>query len=467
MASQAYDLIVIGSGPGGYVAAIRAAHNGLKTAIVEKDKKLGGTCLLRGCIPTKALLHSADLLDELKQAKQHGIVAGEVGFDFAGVQKQRAKVVTKSAAGVAYLMKNNKIDVHQGLGSFKDRNTVVVNNGGSTTELRAKHIIIATGSVPANLPFIKIDGEHFVTSDEILELKEPPESLLVLGAGAVGVEFASIYARFGSKCTVVEMMDRPLPSEDAEVSAEFAKAFKKRGINVMTGTKLEKAEVKNGKVVATLATQKGSSTLEAAMCLVAIGRKPVTEGLNLDKLGVKVDRGGCIEVDGLMRTNVDNIYAIGDVVRTPWLAHVASAEAIVAVDHLSGKNPHPLKYLQTPACTYADPEVASVGLTEEKAKAQGYTIKVGKFPFAALGKARIMNKLEGFVKVIADAQYDEVLGVHIIGARATDLIAEACVALRTECTAEELARTIHAHPTLPEAVLEAAHAAAEGRPIHL
>lgn len=462
-----YDVIVIGSGPGGYVAAVRCAHNGLKTALVEMDQKLGGTCLLRGCIPTKALLHSADLLEEARHAKAHGIITGEVGFDFAGVQKARQAVVDKSAAGVAYLMKSNKIEVHSGHGRLSGPGSVeVTDNAGKKTTLKAKNVILATGSVPRQIPNIKIDGRRFVSSDEILELKEPPKSLLVLGAGAVGVEFASVYARFGTACTVVEMLDRVLPIEDAEISAELERALKKRGIKVHTGTKLERAEVKGEQVVATLADKKSSWEVKADMLLVAIGRAPATKDVGLDSVGLKTDAGGFIEVNGLMQTGKAGIYAIGDIVRTPQLAHIASAEALVAADHIAGKHVEPINYNHTPSCTYCDPEVASVGLSEQKAKDAGYTIKVGKFPFSALGKARILGKAEGFVKIVSDAKYDEILGVHIIGPRATDIIAEASVALRLECTTEELAHTIHAHPTLPEAVLEAAHAAM-GRPLHL
>lgn len=461
-----YDLVVIGAGPGGYVAAIRAAHLGLKTAIVEKDAKLGGTCLLRGCIPTKSLLHSADVLDEMRNAKKHGILASEVGFDFEGVQKARKKIIQKSAAGVDYLMKSNKIDVHKGTGSLQSSTTVEVKGHSGTTLLQAKHILLATGSVPRRLPFIDIDGKHFVSSDEILELKHPPKSLIILGSGAVGVEFASIYSRFGTDCTVVELLDRALPMEDAEVSEEFTKLFRKRKIKVLTGTKIESAKEEKGQVVATINDGKTTSTLEAEMLLVAVGRAPVTHGLNLETVGVTTDQAGFIEVDGLMKTSVPNIYAIGDIVKTPQLAHIASAEAILAVDHIAGKKAEPLNYLHTPGCTYSDPEVASVGYTEQQAIDAGYTVKVGKFPFAAIGKARIMDKAEGFVKIVSDAQYDEILGVHIIGPRATDLIAEACVALRLESTTEELAHTIHAHPTLTEGVLEAAHAAM-GRPIHM
>ncbi len=467
-AMSTYDVVVIGSGPGGYVAAIRAAHHGLKTAIVEKDAKLGGTCLLRGCIPTKALLHSADLVSEFSHSKDFGVLHEGVRVDMAGVQKARQKAVDKSAAGVAYLMKQNKIDVHPGKGSLKDASTVLVEGeGGKKTELKTKNVILAMGSVPRTLPFLKVDGKHVVTSDEILELGHIPKSLLVLGAGAVGVEFASVYSRFGTDCTVVEMLDRLLPIEDEEISAEFGKAFRKRGIKALTSTKLEKAEVQGDVVTATLASADGKTqNLSAEMVLVAIGRGPVTQNLGLEKVGVKLDKGGYIEVDGMMRTAVPGIYAIGDIVRTPQLAHVASHEGLLAVDHIAGKHPHPIKYTNMPGCTYTDPEVASVGLTEKAAKEKGYTVKVGKFPFSALGKARILGATEGFVKIVSDAKYDEVLGVHMLGPRVTEMIAELALGLQLEITTEELAHTVHPHPTLTEAVMEAAHAAM-GRAIHI
>jgi dihydrolipoamide dehydrogenase len=461
-----YDVIVIGSGPGGYVAAIRAAHQGLTVAVVERDKRLGGTCLLRGCIPTKSLLHSADLLESLRGAKEFGIVAGEVGFDFAGVQKARDKQVVKGAAGVAYLMKNNKIDVLSGHGRLVDPHTVSVTQGDEVANYTTKSVIIATGSVPRRIPSIHIDGTHFVTSDEILELQQPPKSLMILGAGAVGCEFASVYSRFGTACTIVEMQENLVPVEDADISREYGKLLKKRGIASYTNTKFVSSEIKAGMVHATLSQGDKTWVEKAQMVLVAIGRAPVTDDVGLDALGITRDKGGYIEVDGLMRTAVPGIYAIGDVVRTPWLAHVASAEAVVAADHIAGKDVSPLDYNKVPGCTYSNPEIGSIGLTERAAIAQGYTVKVGKFPFSAVAKARILGETDGFVKIVSDAKYDEVLGVHIIGPHATDLIAEACVALRVECTTEELAHTIHAHPTLSESVLEAAHATL-GRPMHL
>ncbi|MEM6531308.1 MAG: dihydrolipoyl dehydrogenase [Myxococcota bacterium] len=463
-----YDVIVIGSGPGGYVAAVRAGQNGLKCAIVEKDDRLGGTCLLRGCIPTKSMLHSADLVSEFENAKKLGLIKGDVEFDWGVVQSQREDVVKKSAAGVDYLMKTNKVDVHKGFGSLKDKNTVVVEDAsGKKTELSAKNIILATGSVPKVIPPFPVDGKFIVTSDEILELKKPPKSLVVLGAGAVGTEFASVYSRFGTEVTLVEMMDRVLPIEDPDVSKELQRALKKRKIDVKVSTKLEKAELTGSGVKCTLADKNGKTVeKEFEMLLVAIGRSAVTGKLNLDTVGVDHDKDGYISVDEYNRTSVPNIYAIGDILRTPWLAHVASAQAILAVDHLSGKKVHTINYRTIPNCTYCHPEVASVGLTEPKAKEMGYEVKVGKFPFSALGKARVIHQTEGFVKIITDAKYDEILGIHMIGPHVTDMLAEGVLALQLETTGEELAHVIHPHPTLSEAVLEAAHGTV-GKPIHI
>jgi dihydrolipoamide dehydrogenase len=464
---EQFDVAVIGSGPGGYVAAVRAAHLGLKTVLIEKDKRLGGTCLLRGCIPTKSLLHSADLLSSFAHAKDHGILADNVRFDFSQVQKAREKVVTKSAAGVDYLMKSNKITVIKGHGRIKGPHAVEVTTEQGVETVHTRFIVLATGSVPRTVPSIPINGTSVVTSDTLLELSSPPASLMVLGAGAVGVEFASVYSRFGSKVTLVEMQQHLLPIEDREVSQELEKLLKKRGIVSHTQTKIEKVETTSQGVKVTLSKQDKVWTEEASMLLCAIGRAPVTQDVGLNAVGIQADSGGYIPVDTYMHTQVPSIYAIGDIVRTPQLAHIASAEALLAIDHLAGKHAEPLNYGLTPSCTYCDPEVASVGLTEHAAREKGYQVKVGKFPFSALGKARIMSaQPEGFVKIVAESTYDEILGIHIIGARATDMIAEACVAMRLESTTLELAHTVHAHPTLPEAVLEAAHAAL-GRPIHL
>tara|TARA_Y100001934_G_C12301419_1_gene750113 strand:- start:148 stop:1542 length:1395 start_codon:yes stop_codon:yes gene_type:complete len=463
---KSFDVVVIGAGPGGYVAAIRAAQCGLKTAIIEKDKDLGGTCLLRGCIPTKSLLHSADLYEEMQHAADHGIVVKELGFDFAGVQKARTKIVRKSAAGVAYLMKKNKIEVISGYGKLKDKHTIEVEKDGKKELVGAKAIILATGSVPRQIPFAKVDGKHIVTSDELQLFKEPPKSLLVLGAGAVGVEMASVFSRFGTETTIVEMLDRVLPIEDKEVSEELEKVLKKKGIDILVSSKVEKIETKKGHALVSLSTPKGKEEKKFETVLVAVGRAPVTENIGLESVGLQANAKGFIDVNEMMQTSVPNIYAIGDIIPTAQLAHLASAEAMVAVNHFAGRNPHPIIATQVPSCTYCDPEVASVGLSEEAAIAQGYKVKVGKFPFAAIGKARIVGKVDGFVKVVSDARYDEVLGVHMIGVQATNLIAEACAALRLECTTEELAHTIHPHPTLAEAVLEAAHATM-GHAVHI
>ncbi len=460
-----FDVVVIGAGPGGYVAAIRAAHHGLKVAVIEKDARLGGTCLLRGCIPTKSLLHSADLLRDLRQAKEFGILAGNVEVDFAGVQRARSKVVSKSAAGVDYLMRSNKVSVLSGTASFVDPHTLRV-EGKSPTTVRAKHVVVATGSVPRPLPSLPVEAPYVVTSDELLEFPKVPRTMAVLGAGAVGVEFASVFRSFGAEVTVIEMADRPLPIEDEDVGREFARIYKKRGIDCRTSTKLTASRRVDAGVELTLAGPDGESKLTVETLLVAIGRRPVVESLHLERAGIAVDKDGYIPVDPLLHTQAAHIFAIGDVIRTPWLAHVASAEGILVSDVIAGKNPAPLNYLQTPSCTYSDPEVGSVGLTEKAAIAKGYAVKTGKFPFSAVAKARIGGHTDGFVKIVADKKYDEILGVHILGNHATDLIAEACVAMRLECTTEELANTIHAHPTLAEGVLEAAHATL-GKAMHI
>jgi len=463
--AENYDLIVIGSGPGGYVAAIRAGQLGLKTAIVEKDPQYGGTCLHRGCIPTKALLHTASVLDEARHGADFGVNIPSVELDMNKAHEYKNKVVQKNAKGVAYLLKKNGVTGIQGFGRLVSPQVVdVTGPDGSTTSYGAKNILIATGSVVRDIPVAAVDGHRIVNSDHMLQEKRVPAHLVVLGAGAVGTEFASIFASFGSKVTIVEMMPRLLPIEDEEVSAALDRSFRKRGIGVKASTKLAGVETTESGVRLQLESEKGSETLEAEMLLVAVGRAPVTEGIGLDRLGIETDRG-YIPVSETMQTSVPNVYAIGDIVPTPWLAHVASAEGIVAVEHMAGANYRPLNYDLVPSVTYCEPEVASVGLTENEARERGYDVAVGKFPFTALGKAAIVGKTEGFAKVVRETRYDQILGVHIIGAHATDLIAEACVALQVESTTEELFRTIHAHPTLSEAVAEAAHAAV-GHAIH-
>ncbi|MBN1961390.1 MAG: dihydrolipoyl dehydrogenase [Deltaproteobacteria bacterium] len=464
-----YDVIIIGAGPGGYVAAIRAAKNGLKTAVVEQEKRLGGTCLLRGCIPTKALLHAADVLTVVKSAKDIGIDVELKGIDFQKVQKSRSKAIQKSAAGVSYLMKQNNIEVLVGHGELVNEHEVVVHDTTSEKQNhQAQHIIIATGSRPQQLSFLKVDGHQIVTSDEILELTAIPKSLLVLGAGAVGIEFASLFKRLGSsEVTVIEMLNHILPLEDEEVSFELEHALTKRGIKILTKAKLEKAEVVGDEVHAQVALKEGEpQLLKAEMLLVAVGRTPQTQNLGLDNVNIKTDKAGYIEVDEFMRTSVRNIYAIGDIVRTIALAHVASAEGILAADHAAHKHCYPLKYNQMPSAVYAQPEVASVGLSEHAAREAGYDVKVAKFPFAASGKARILGQTEGFIKIVGEQKYGEVLGVHIIGPHATELISEAGVGLRLEITSEELAQVVHAHPTISEVVAEAAHIL-NGQALHI
>lgn len=467
MATEQFDVTVIGSGPGGYVAAIRGAQLGLKVAIVEKDKRLGGTCTLRGCIPTKALLMSAHVYEQMQHAKDFGIQLTDIQLAFADVQKRKDKVVTKNSKGIEYLMKKNTITVFKGKGRLALPGKVeVTGDDGQKQTINTRNIIIATGSVVRPIPGFEVDGARVVNSDQILELKEVPKSLVVMGAGAVGVEFASVYSRFGADTTIVELMPRLLPLEDEEISKELEKSFRKRGIKSQLDTKLEKLEKTDSGIRLTGKTSKGQDVqLEAEMLLVAVGRMPYLEGLGLEGTKIKVERGA-IQVDEFCRTGEPNVYAIGDVIPTPWLAHLASKEGILAVEQIAGEKAQPINLRQVPSCTYCDPEVASVGLTEAAARKEGYDVKVAKFPFSASGKARILGEEEGFVKVVSETKYDELLGVHIIGPHATELIAEACVALQLESTAEELGRTMHAHPTISETVMEAAEGI-HGLTIHI
>jgi dihydrolipoamide dehydrogenase len=467
LATEQFDVTVIGSGPGGYVAAIRGAQLGLKVALVEKDKRLGGTCTLRGCIPTKALLMSAHVYEQMQHAKDFGVQASEIQLAFADVQKRKDKVVMKNSKGIEYLMKKNTITVFKGRGRLALPGKVeVTGDDGQQQTIETKNIIIATGSVVRPIPGFEVDGQRVVNSDQILELKDVPKSLIVMGAGAVGVEFASVYSRFGSDTTIVELMPRLLPLEDEEVSKELEKSFRKRGIKSQLDTKLEKLEKTDAGIRLTGKTSKGQEvTLEAEMLLVAVGRMPYLEGLGLEGTKIKVERGA-VQVDEFLRTGEPNVYAIGDVIPTPWLAHLASKEGILAVEQIAGQHAQPINLRHVPSCTYCDPEVASVGLTEAAARKEGYDVKVAKFPFSASGKARILGEEEGFVKIVSETKYDELLGVHIVGPHATELIAEACVALQLESTAEELGRTMHAHPTIAETVMEAAEGI-HGLTIHI
>jgi dihydrolipoamide dehydrogenase len=462
-----FQVIIVGSGPGGYVAAIRAGINGLKTALVEKDPFLGGTCLHRGCIPTKALLHTAEMYDECRHASDLGISIEGLKLDVARAHKRKNDIVNKLSKGIGFLMKKRKVEVFTGTGSFVDAHTIKVAGENGEANLHGDNVVIATGSAPMGLPHMQPDGESIVNSDHILALEKIPQSLAVVGSGAVGVEFASIFRSFGTEVHLIELLPRLLPLEDEECSGQLDRSFRARGIKNYVGTEVTEVVPASGNKGAVLSLLKDGqpSSLEVDKVLVAIGRRPVTEGLGHEAVGVEMD-GRYIRVDEFMRTSVPHVYAIGDVVRTPQLAHVASAEGILTVDHIAGKPVEPIDYDKTPSCTYSQPEVASVGLTEREAKERGYDVRVGKFPFSAIGKAMILGATGGFVKVVGDKRYDEVLGVHIIGPRATEMIAEACVGMRLETTVEEIARTVHAHPTLSEAMMEAAHSV-YGEAIHI
>jgi dihydrolipoamide dehydrogenase len=472
MASD-YDLIVIGAGTGGYVAAIRAAQLGLSVAVVEKQPALGGTCLLWGCIPTKALLEHAHALKVAQNFKEWGITLGEatVGIDMGQVQARKDRVVSGLTRGVEFLFKKNKISWVKGTARLTGKAGEVDVFEGNRQSLRARReIVVATGSAPKSVPGIQIDRKRIITSDEAIGLHEVPKSVAIMGSGAVGVEFASIFRRFGSDVTLLELLPRLVPAEDATISAELEKSFRKQGIASHTGARVTRATASEGGVDLTFQLPDGSTrNLQAEYLLVATGRTPVTAGLEVESAGIALDKG-YVKVDALYRTSVAGISAIGDVIALadtphPQLAHVSSAERIVTAERVAGRETRPINYDHVPACTYCDPEIGSVGLTEEEALQRGYDVRVGTFPFGVLGRARMAGETDGLVKIVAERKYDEVLGVHMIGPRSTELVAEATVALRLECTVEELIRTIHAHPTMAEAVGEAAHAV-HGQPIH-
>jgi len=466
-----YDVVVIGAGTGGYVAAIRAAQLGLKVAVVEKQKALGGTCLIWGCIPTKALLEHAHALKVVQQAKEWGVTipAGTPAIDMGQVQARKDKVVGGLTKGIEFLFKKNKIDWIKGTARLAGSGKVEVFEG-EMQDLQAKEIILATGSSPRSVPGITIDHKRIITSDEAIHLKEVPKSLIIMGSGAVGVEFASIYRRFGSEVTILELLPRLVPVEDEAVSAELEKSFKKQGIKSLTGTKVTKATVTaEGVQIEAQGGDGKTQSLSAEFLLVATGRGPVTTGLGAEEAGIAMEKG-FIKVDDMYRTTVPNISAIGDVITLgpqghPQLAHVSSAEGILVAERIAGRDVTPINYDHVPGCTYCDPEIGSVGLTEAEAKSRGYDVRVGSFPFGVLGRAKMANETEGFVKIVADKKYDEVLGIHMIGPRSTELVAEAVLALRLECTVDELIKTIHAHPTFAEAVGEASHAT-HGAAIH-
>ncbi len=456
---EVFDVTVIGSGPGGYVAAIRAAQLGLKTAVVERDPAgCGGTCLQRGCIPTKALLHTADLYEDFRNRKEFGITADNVGLDFPAVMSRKERIVVRLSKGIeTYLFKRLK-----GEGRLDGPRAVVVRGESGEARIDTKNVVLATGSRPKSIPGIAPDGKSVVTSDEILQLKELPKSLIVIGAGAVGMEFASMFARFGSTVTVIEMLPRILPLEDEEISTEAHKALAKQ-MTIHVGAKTEAAlRTANGVEVGFRTAQGESKTVTAELLLLAVGRGPVTDGLNLESTKVQLERG-YLKTNPWMATDEPGVYAIGDVVALPGrahpqLAHVASAEGIGVMERLAGKTAEPVNYDRVPSATYCRPETAGVGLTEAEARKRGYDVRVGRFNFASLAKPRILGHAEGFVKVVSEAKYDEVLGIHMVGPHVTDLISEACIALRLEATTEEVFRTIHPHPTLPEALMQAAEA---------
>jgi dihydrolipoamide dehydrogenase len=475
-----YDIVVIGSGTGGYVAAIRASQLGLKTAVVERQPVLGGTCLNWGCIPTKALLEHAHALKVAQHAADWGISFGKTdvkpAIDMARVNERREKIVGGITKGVEFLFKKNKIDWIKGTGRLAGKGRVEVSGEGARQILEAREIIVATGSSPRSVPGIEIDRKSIITSDQAIALPAVPKSIAIMGSGAVGVEFASIFHRFGSEVTLVELLPRIVPNEDEAVSAELEKAFRKRKIAVRTGTKVTSAKVKSaggGKVVElSMQDAKGKAeSLTVDMLLVATGRGPVTDGLGATEAGLKLEKG-YILVDNMFRTNVQGISAVGDVITLggdrphPQLAHLSSTEGILVAERIAGRDVQPLNYDHVPGCTYCEPEIGSIGLTEQEAVKRGFDVRVGVFPFGPLGRAKIAGETEGFVKIVAEKKYDEILGVHMIGLRATELVAEAAVALRLECTVEELVRTIHAHPTMAEAVGEAAHAV-HGAAIHI
>lgn len=460
-----YDLIVIGSGPGGYVAAIRASQLGMKVGVVEKAE-LGGICLNWGCIPTKALLKSANVFEYISHAKDYGITVKDAQADLPGMVKRSRDVAAGMSKGIQFLFKKNKIDHIAGFGKLKKGGKVEVSDDkGKKTDYEAKHVILATGGRSRELPALKIDGKKIIGYREAMVLENQPKKMLVVGSGAIGVEFAYFYNTIGTEVTIVEFMPRIVPVEDEEVSKALEKSFKKAGMTIHTNSEVTAVDTKGKGCVATVKTPAGEIKIEADVVLSAVGVTTNLEGIGLEEVGVKTDKGKVI-VDDFYKTNVSGVYAIGDIVKGPALAHVASAEGIICVEKIAGHNPEPLNYNNLPGCTYCSPEIASVGYTEEAAKKAGYEIKVGKFPFTASGKAKAAGAPDGFVKVIFDAKYGEWLGAHFIGANVTEMIAEVVVARKLETTGHEIIKSVHPHPTMSEAIMEAA-AAAYGEVIHL
>jgi dihydrolipoamide dehydrogenase len=464
-----FDVTIIGSGPGGYVAAIRCAQLGFKTAIIEKYATLGGTCLNVGCIPSKALLASSHHYEELQHFADHGIeVSGEVKVNLEKMIARKQAVVDQTSGGVKYLMDKNKVTVFEGVGAFESATSVKVTKAdGSSEIIESKNIIIATGSKPSNLPFIKLDKDRIITSTEALKLKEVPKHLVIIGGGVIGIELGQVYLRLGAQVSVVEYMDRIIPGLDASLSKELTKVFKKQGMKFYTSHKVQSVDRVGDVVTVKAENAKGEIiSLEGDYALVSVGRRPFTDGLQAEKAGVKITDRGQIEVNDHLQTSVSNIYAIGDVVRGAMLAHKAEEEGVMVAEILAGQKPH-INYNLIPGVVYTWPEVAAVGKTEEQLKAEGIEFKAGSFPFKALGRARAGGDTDGFVKILADAKTDEVLGVHMIGARCADLIAEAVTAMEFRASAEDISRMSHAHPTFAEAIKEAALAATGNRALHV
>lgn len=464
---QNFDVTVIGSGPGGYVAAIRCAQLGFKTALIEKYNTLGGTCLNVGCIPSKALLDSSEHYHNAhKNFADHGIGLENLTVDLPKMIARKNSVVETTTGGINFLMDKNKVTVFHGLGSFKDKNHIIIKKEDGEEEIESKNVIIATGSKPASLPFIELDKERIITSTEALNLQEVPKHFIVIGGGVIGLELGSVYKRLGADVTVVEYMDKIVPGMDGAVSKELLKVLKKQKMKFNLSSKVTKVERKGEEVEVTFENKKGETeVISGDYCLVSIGRKPYTQGLGLENVGVELDERGRVKVDDHLKTNVDNIYAIGDVIKGAMLAHKAEEEGILVAEQLAGQKPH-IDYNLIPGVVYTWPEAASVGKTEEQLKDEGAKYKVGKFPVRALGRARASGDIDGLVKVISDKETDEVLGVHMVCARAADMIAEAVTAMEFRASAEDISRISHAHPTYMEAVKEAALDATDKRPLH-
>ena len=465
MAEKSFDVVVLGGGPGGYTAAIRAAQLGFSTGIIEADK-LGGVCLNWGCIPTKALLKNAEILHQFKRAGEWGISYDNLKFDFTKIIQRSRGISDKISKGVEFLMKKNKIEYMAGYGTLQGNGTIEIKPKESASyRISAKHIIVATGARARSLPGVAIDRKRIITSTEAMTLSGQPKSMIVVGAGAIGIEFAYFYNALGTKVSVVEMMPGILPVEDSELTKDLARSLKKQGIEILTETKVESVNAGSDNVTVVVQSLEGKKELKGDVALMAIGVQGNVEGFGLDRIGVVVERNH-VKVDKDYRTNVPGVYAIGDVIGPPWLAHVASAEGVHCIEAIKGLNPKAIDYSAIPGCTYCQPQIASVGLTEEKAKAAGYEVKIGKFPFRPLGKAIAIGETDGMVKLVFEAKYGELLGAHIMGSEATEMIAELALAKKLEATAESIFHTVHAHPTLSEAVMEAA-AAAYGEAINV